>query len=248
MTRPFAGEPSAIVELSGVTKVYPGGVEALHEVDLVIETGELLAIVGPSGSGKSTLLHLIGTLDLPSAGFVLITGREVTALSDRELSALRARHIGFVFQQFHLAAGVSALDNVADGLLYCGVPLDERRNRARRALDRVGLGHRVDHRPHQLSGGEQQRVAVARAVVGEPALLLADEPTGNLDSTAGAEVLAVLRGLHGSGTTIAIITHDLDIAEWAPRQVRMRDGRIVSDGGPGNGRYLTTSLREVPNE
>ncbi|MGH3392107.1 MAG: ABC transporter ATP-binding protein [Actinomadura sp.] len=235
-----------IVELAGVAKVYPGGVAALRGVDLVIETGELTAIVGPSGSGKSTLLHLIGTLDRPSAGTVRIAGHDVAELSDRELSALRARHIGFVFQQFHLAAGVSALDNVADGLLYGGVPLRERRERARAALERVGLGHRVEHRPHQLSGGEQQRVAVARAVAGEPDLLLADEPTGNLDSTAGTEVLGVLRDLHGSGTTIAIITHDLEIAQWAPRQVRVRDGRIVADGGSGNGRHLTATLKGGP--
>ncbi|MDN3356461.1 ABC transporter ATP-binding protein [Actinomadura sp. DC4] len=219
----------SIVELSGVTKIYPGNVKALRGVDLVIEPGELTAIVGPSGSGKSTLLHLIGTLDLPSAGTVKIAGYDVGRLSDRELSALRARHLGFVFQQFHLADGVTALDNVADGLLYGGLPLQQRRERARAALDRVGLGHRVGHRPNQLSGGEQQRVAVARAVVGEPDLLLADEPTGNLDSAAGADVLGVLRDLHEAGTTIAVITHDLEVAGWAPRRVRVRDGRIVDD-------------------
>jgi putative ABC transport system ATP-binding protein len=236
----------SIVELAGVTKVYPGNVRALRGVDLVIDVGELTAIVGPSGSGKSTLLHLIGTLDRPSTGTVRIAGHDVARLSDRELSALRARHVGFVFQQFHLAEGVSALDNVADGLLYAGRQLRERRERARAALERVGLGHRVGHRPNQLSGGEQQRVAVARAVVGEPDLLLADEPTGNLDSTAGAEVLGVLRDLHELGTTIAIITHDLEIAQWAPRQVRVRDGLIVGDGGQGNGRYLTASVKGGP--
>ncbi|WP_199536932.1 ABC transporter ATP-binding protein [Spongiactinospora gelatinilytica] len=218
-----------VVELTGVTKVYAGDVAALRGVDLRIGAGELLAIVGPSGSGKSTMLHMIGTLDRPTTGTVTIAGHDVGGLSDRRLSSLRARHLGFVFQQFHLSAGVSALDNVADGLLYGGPRMRERRERAAAALERVGLGHRLGHRPHQLSGGEQQRVAVARAVVGDPPLLLADEPTGNLDSGAGAEVLAVLAGLHASGTTVAIITHDMEIAGWAPRRVRLKDGLIVSD-------------------
>jgi ABC-type lipoprotein export system ATPase subunit len=217
----------SIVELAGVAKRYPGGVEALRGVDLTIGRGEMVAIVGPSGSGKSTLLHMVGTLDRPSAGTVRIAGYDVAELSDRELSALRARHIGFVFQQFHLSAGVSALDNVADGLLYGGGSLRERRERAAVALERVGLGHRAGHRPHQLSGGEQQRVAVARAVVGEPDLLLADEPTGNLDSASGTEVLELLGDLHRTGTTVAVITHDTEVAARAPRRVRVRDGLIV---------------------
>jgi putative ABC transport system ATP-binding protein len=177
---------------------------------------------------------------------VEIAGYDVADLSDRELSALRSRHIGFVFQGFHLSVGVSALDNVADGLLYGGLPLRQRRERARAVLERVGLGGRVGHKPNQLSGGEQQRVAVARAVVGDPDLLLADEPTGNLDSRAGEEVLGVLRDLHASGATIAVITHDMEIAEWAPRQVRVRDGRIVGDGGPGSGRRLVSALKGAP--
>ncbi|WP_289514074.1 MULTISPECIES: ABC transporter ATP-binding protein [unclassified Nonomuraea] len=218
-----------MIELTDVTRTYPGGVAALQSVSLRIRHGELAAIVGPSGSGKSTMLNVIGTLDRPTSGTIHIDGYDVSTLSDGQLSALRATTIGFVFQSFHLAAKVSALDNVADGLIYTGLRRAERRRRAAAALDRVGLGHRMDHEPHELSGGERQRVAIARAVAGDPPLVLADEPTGALDSVSGTGVMELLHELNASGTTILIITHDREIAAGLPRQVRMRDGRIVED-------------------
>jgi putative ABC transport system ATP-binding protein len=219
-----------LVSLRDVERSYgEPPVLACHGIRLTINRGEFVAIVGPSGSGKSTLLNLVGTLDRPTSGTALIDGVDVNAISDAELSALRAYRIGFIFQQFHLAEGTSALDNVADGLLYTGTPIRERRARARDALDRVGLGHRHSHKPNQLSGGERQRVAIARAVIADPPLLLADEPTGNLDTASGASIVALLHDLHDQGTTIVVITHDTSIADSLPRHISLRDGRIVAD-------------------
>jgi putative ABC transport system ATP-binding protein len=220
-----------VADLQGVSRVYPGSapVWALAGVDLRVEQGELVGIVGPSGSGKSTLLNILGTLDRADAGTVRIDGHDVNSLTDRQLSALRAHRIGFVFQQFFLTPGVTALENVATGLLYAGLPPAERRRQAKQVLEQVGLGDRIHHRPHELSGGQSQRVAVARALVGQPSILLADEPTGALDSESGTGVLELLRELHQSGTTIVVITHDHEVAAILPRQVHIRDGRIVSD-------------------
>ena len=221
-----------VLELAAVTKTYGSDppVPALQGVSFHIGGGELVAIVGPSGSGKSTLLHLMGTLERPTSGRVSITGLDVAQLSDRELAAVRATRIGFVFQQFFLAEHSSALENVADGVLYAGVPVGERRERAAEALTRVGLGDRLAARPTQLSGGERQRVAIARALVGRPAIMLADEPTGNLDSVTGQAIMALIDELNAEGATIVVITHEHEIAARFPRQIVLLDGRIVSDG------------------
>jgi putative ABC transport system ATP-binding protein len=220
---------TAVLELKHVTKTYGVGVIALDDVSLVVNDGEMLAIVGPSGSGKSTLLNIIGTLDLPTDGTVEIRRQDVRELSDRQLSALRGRSLGFVFQHFHLSDRVTAIENVTIGLLHAGVPRRQRRALAIEALDRVGLANRGDHRPGQLSGGERQRVAIARAIVNAPALLLADEPTGALDTASGHAILELLIALNAQGTTTAIITHDTDTASRLPRRVELRDGRIVAD-------------------
>ncbi|QFU93215.1 ABC transporter ATP-binding protein [Amycolatopsis sp. YIM 10] len=222
MTRP-------VLEITDAVREYPGvpPVRALDGVNLTVMPGEWVAIVGPSGSGKSTLLNLMGALDKPTSGSVRIDGHEVGKLNDEKLSALRGRSLGFVFQSFHLLQSLSALDNVGTALMYRGIPAGERRQRAESALTRVGLGHRLEHRPAQLSGGESQRVAIARALVGDPALVLADEPTGNLDSRNGEEIMRLFGELHADGATLVLITHDDEIARSAPRRVHIRDGQIV---------------------
>ena len=224
-----------VLELDDVTKTYGSDppVEALQGVSFSVRAGELVAIVGPSGSGKSTLLHLMGTLERPTSGRVSITGLDIEELSDRELAAVRATRIGFVFQQFFLAEHSTALENVADGLLYAGVPVAERRRQARDALAAVGLAARMAARPTQLSGGERQRVAIARALAGSPAIVLADEPTGNLDSGTSSQIMALIHELNANGATIIVITHEHEIAAQCPRQIQLLDGRIVSDNGPG---------------
>jgi putative ABC transport system ATP-binding protein len=219
------------LELEDVAKVHPGTppVLALRDVTLRVDAGEFVAVTGPSGSGKSTLLAVAGTLERPTRGTVRVASTAVGGMSDGELSRVRSSGLGFVFQQFHLLPTRSVLHNVADGLLYRGVPGPERLARAAQAVEAVGLGHRSDHRPGQLSGGECQRAAIARAVVGEPALVLADEPTGNLDSVTGNEIFALLERLHDGGTTIVLVTHNAELARRAPRAVALRDGRVERD-------------------
>ncbi|HEV2934110.1 MAG TPA: ABC transporter ATP-binding protein [Streptosporangiaceae bacterium] len=226
---------NAVLELVGVTKTYPGSppVTALAAVALVIGAAERAAVLGPSGSGKTTLLHVAGTLERPSGGSVRIGGQEVSALSDAELSAVRGRRLGFVFQQFHLLDHLDAVENVALGLLYRGEPARVRRAAAADALARVGLGRRLGHRPPQLSGGERQRVAIARAVAGHPDVVLADEPTGNLDSVAGGQLIDLLAGLAADGTAVVVVTHDPAVAAAMDRHVLMQDGRIVADDRTG---------------
>ena len=226
-----------VLEVDDVTKSYPGEppVMALRGVNLTIGEGELVGIVGPSGSGKTTLLQLMGTLDRPTSGHVRITGLDVATMADDDVAYLRATRIGFIFQQFFLAEHATVLDNVADGLLYAGIPLKQRRQRALDALDLVGLAQRPHARPTQLSGGQRQRVAIARALVGQPAIVLADEPTGNLDQATGQAILALIDKLHQAGSTIVVITHDQAIAERMPRKLEILDGRIVADTGQAVG-------------
>jgi putative ABC transport system ATP-binding protein len=238
---------SVVLELSEVSKTYPGTppVQALREVSFAVAAGELVAVVGPSGSGKTTLLHLMGTLDKPTTGTVRVTGLDVRGLSDRELSGLRAAAIGFVFQQFFLNEHASALDNVADAMLYVGMSLADRRLAAAEALGQVGLSGKLRSRPTQLSGGERQRVAIARAVAGRPAIVLADEPTGNLDQATGQSILGLLSDLHASGATIVVITHDQAIAARMPRRVTMLDGRITADTATRRHRHLSPGSQET---
>ncbi|MFB9297847.1 ABC transporter ATP-binding protein [Kibdelosporangium philippinense] len=233
------------LELHQVTKKY-GELTVLRKIDLIVRPGELLAIVGPSGSGKTTLLQIMGTLDKPTGGTVSLAGQEVTSMPDERLAEIRARHIGFVFQQFFLNPMLSAVDNVATGLLYTGMPRPERRERAAKALAQVGMSHRTKHRPGQLSGGECQRVAIARAVVGRPDVVLADEPTGNLDSQSGAAVAGLLRELNESGTTVVVITHDDRLAATMPRMVRIEDGEIIHDNQAPTGAVRTGRIQDEP--
>jgi putative ABC transport system ATP-binding protein len=237
---PPADATTPVLELQGVGKIYPGSppVEPVRDVTLAITRGELVAVVGPSGSGKTTLLHLMAALERPTSGVVRLAGQALGTLSDRRLAGLRAHRLGVVFQQFFLLEHLSALDNVATGLLYRGLPGAQRRRLARQALERVGLGQRLGHRPTALSGGERQRVAIARALVGDPQVVLADEPTGNLDSAATADLIVLLQQLNRQGTTLVVVTHDPQVAAAMARQIQLRDGQVVADSGSGSkGRY-----------